>query len=160
MGVFAHGTVPAPLLIVDSLYNPGKATVNVFGQAVPNIPVQIFQLSESPDGLPAAWGAAFVLLFLILMANIGARAMLGLPAKPFPVDWSKLVFKMLTIKCIYGREMFETWHKMIAMLQSGLDVRKVITHRMPVRDYLNGFETMRSGQSGTWSGFGKVSNQR
>jgi phosphate transport system permease protein len=67
----------APLLIVDSLYNQGKATVDVFGQAVPNIPVQIFQLSESPDGLPAAWGAAFVLLFLILMANIGARAWLA-----------------------------------------------------------------------------------
>jgi threonine 3-dehydrogenase len=54
----------------------------------------------------------------------------------------------LTIKGIYGRQMFETWHKMIAMLQSGLDVRKVITHRLPVRDFQQGFETMRSGQSG------------
>ena len=74
--------------------------------------------------------------------------MLGIPARPAPVDWTKIVFKLLTIKGIYGREMFETWHKMIAMLQSGLDVRKVITHRMAAKDFLQGFEIMRSGRSG------------
>jgi threonine 3-dehydrogenase len=78
----------------------------------------------------------------------GKLALLGIPAKPFLVDWSRLVFKMLTIKGIYGREMFETWYKMLAMLQSGLDVRKVITHRFPARDYLAGFETMKQGNSG------------
>jgi threonine 3-dehydrogenase len=78
----------------------------------------------------------------------GHIAMLGIPARPAPVDWTKIVFKLLTIKGIYGRQMFETWHKMIAMLQSGLDVRKVITHRLPARDFQQGFETMRSGQSG------------
>ena len=78
----------------------------------------------------------------------GRIAMLGIPAKPAPVDWTKIVFKLLTIKGIYGREMFETWHKMIAMLQSGLDVRKVVTHRMKVADFQEGFETMRSGRSG------------
>ncbi len=78
----------------------------------------------------------------------GRIAMLGIPAKPALVDWTKIVFKLLTIKGIYGREMFETWHKMIAMLQSGLDVRKVVTHRLPVSDFVTGFETMRSGQSG------------
>ena len=86
----------------------------------------------------------------------GRIAMLGIPSKPAPVDWTKIVFKLLTIKGIYGREMFETWHKMIAMLQSGLDVRKVITHRLPAADFLQGFETMRSGQSGKivldWTG--------
>ena len=80
---------------------------------------------------------------------VGARiAMLGLPAEPYPVDWSKFVLKQLTIKGIYGREMFETWHKMLAMLQSGLDVRKVITHRLPAPDFNAGFEAMRSGASG------------
>jgi threonine 3-dehydrogenase len=78
----------------------------------------------------------------------GGIAMLGIPARPAPVDWTKIVFKLLTIKGIYGRQMFETWHKMIAMLQSGLDVRKVITHRLPARDFTQGFEIMRSGQSG------------
>jgi len=86
----------------------------------------------------------------------GGIAMLGIPSRPAPVDWTRIVFKLLTIKGIYGRQMFETWHKMIAMLQSGLDVRKVITHRMPVGDFRDGFETMRSGQSGKivldWSG--------
>lgn len=78
----------------------------------------------------------------------GKVAMLGIPSRPTSVDWAKIVFKMLTIKGIYGREMFETWHKMLAMLESGLDVRKVITHRLPVAEYKSGFETMASGSSG------------
>jgi threonine 3-dehydrogenase len=86
----------------------------------------------------------------------GRIAFLGIPSKPFPVDWAKLVFKVLTIKCIYGREMFETWYKMLAMLQSGLNVRGVITHRMPAAEYIKGFETMLSGESGKivldWTG--------
>ena len=86
----------------------------------------------------------------------GRIAMLGIPAKPAPVDWTKIVFKLLTIKGIYGREMFETWHKMIAMLQSGLNVREVVTHRLPAADFREGFEIMRSGKSGKivldWTG--------
>lgn len=78
----------------------------------------------------------------------GRIAFLGIPSRPFPVDWAKLVFKVLTIKCIYGREMFETWYKMLAMLQSGLDVRGVITHRLKAADYATGFETMLKGESG------------
>jgi threonine 3-dehydrogenase len=78
----------------------------------------------------------------------GKIAMLGIPAKPFAVDWARIVFKMLTVKGIYGREMFETWHKMLGMLQSGLDVRKVITHRLAARDFQRGFATMQSGNSG------------
>ncbi|WP_439495344.1 L-threonine 3-dehydrogenase [Bosea sp. (in: a-proteobacteria)] len=78
----------------------------------------------------------------------GKIAMLGIPARPATVDWTKVVFKMLTIKGIYGREMFETWHKMLAMLESGLDIRKVITHRLPAREYESGFEIMMSGDSG------------
>src|SRR5215217_5260415 len=68
----------------------------------------------------------------------GKIAMLGLPTGPTPVDWARVIFKALTIKGIYGREMFETWYKMIAMLQSGLDIRKVITHRMRAEDYATG----------------------
>lgn len=78
----------------------------------------------------------------------GKIAMLGIPPGKSPVDWSRIVFKALTIKGVYGREIFETWYKMIAMLENGLDVRKVITHRFKVADYLKGFETMRSGLSG------------
>jgi threonine 3-dehydrogenase len=78
----------------------------------------------------------------------GRVALLGLPAKPTFVDWNKVIFKQLTLKGIYGREMFETWHKMIAMLESGLNVRKVITHRLPVSQFLEGFELMRKGDCG------------
>lgn len=78
----------------------------------------------------------------------GRIAMLGIPPGKSPVDWSRIVFKAITIKGVYGREIFETWYKMIAMLENGLDVRRVITHRFGVGDFEAGFAAMRSGQSG------------
>lgn len=78
----------------------------------------------------------------------GRIAMLGIPPGKSPVDWSKIVFKAITIKGVYGREIFETWYKMIAMLQNGLDVRKVITHRFKVDEFRDGFSAMKSGLSG------------
>ena len=78
----------------------------------------------------------------------GRIAMLGIPPGKSPVDWSRIVFKAITIKGVYGREIFETWYKMIAMLENGLDVRKVITHRFKAKDFTEGFEVMRSGASG------------
>ena len=78
----------------------------------------------------------------------GRIALLGIPRTAVPVDWNRIIFKSLTIKGIYGREMFETWYKMIAMLQSGLDVRKVITHRMKAVDYARGFDLMKQGDCG------------
>ena len=78
----------------------------------------------------------------------GKIALLGIPPGKSPVDWSRIVFKAITIKGVYGREIFETWYKMIAMLENGLDVRKVITHRFGVDQFEAGFAAMRSGQSG------------
>jgi threonine 3-dehydrogenase len=78
----------------------------------------------------------------------GRIALLGIPPGTSPVDWSRIVFKAITIKGVYGREIFETWYKMIAMLQNGLDVRRVITHRFPADDFAQGFEAMLSGKSG------------
>lgn len=78
----------------------------------------------------------------------GRIALLGIPPGKSPVDWSRIVFKAITIKGVYGREIFETWYKMIAMLENGLDIRNVITHRMHVDDFKQGFETMKSGASG------------
>ena len=77
----------------------------------------------------------------------GKIAMLGIPPGSSPVDWSKIVFKAITIKGVYGREIFETWYKMIAMLENGLDVSKVITHRFKAADFGQGFDVMRSGLS-------------
>jgi threonine 3-dehydrogenase len=102
-----------------------------------------FDVALEMSGAPAA----FDQLFEAIITG-GRVALLGLPAKPALVDWNKVIFKQLTIKGIYGREMFETWHKMIAMLESGLDVRKVITHRLPASRFLEGFEIMRRGESG------------
>ncbi|WP_300011602.1 L-threonine 3-dehydrogenase [uncultured Roseobacter sp.] len=86
----------------------------------------------------------------------GRIAMLGIPPGKSPVDWSRIVFKAITIKGVYGREIFETWYKMIAMLQNGLDVSRVITHRFPVDDFKAGFAAMKSGSSGKvvldWTG--------
>ena len=78
----------------------------------------------------------------------GRIAMLGIPPGKSPVDWSRIVFKAITIKGVYGREIFETWYKMIAMLQNGLDVSRVITHRYDVDDFEAGFAAMQSGKSG------------
>ncbi|MDG4650469.1 L-threonine 3-dehydrogenase [Roseibacterium sp. SDUM158017] len=78
----------------------------------------------------------------------GRIALLGIPPGKSPVDWSRIVFKAITIKGVYGREIFETWYKMIAMLQNGLDVRRVITHRFKAADYRVGFDAMLSGRSG------------
>lgn len=78
----------------------------------------------------------------------GRIAMLGIPPGKSAVDWSKIVLKSLTIKGVYGREIFETWYKMLAMLQNGLDVSAVITHHFKADDFKDGFATMKSGLSG------------
>lgn len=82
------------------------------------------------------------------MCHGGKIAMLGIPSAPMPIDWNKVVFNMLTIKGIYGREMYETWYKMTVMLQGGLNISPVITHRFPYTEYEKGFEVMKSGESG------------
>jgi len=82
------------------------------------------------------------------MNHGGHIAMLGIPPQETPLDWKQVIFKGLVVKGIYGREMFETWYKMIAMLQSGLDISPVITHHFPVEDYQHAFQIMASGQSG------------
>ena len=82
------------------------------------------------------------------MHHGGKVALLGLPPEDTAIDWKQIIFKGLEIKGIYGREMFETWYKMTSMLQSGLDISPVITHHFPVSEYQEGFDIMRSGQSG------------
>jgi len=89
--------------------------------------------------------------FREMIANMshGAKiAMLGIPAQEMAINWRDLIFNMLTVKGIYGREMYETWYKMTVMLESGLDITPVITHRFPYSEFEKGFEAMRSGQSG------------
>jgi threonine 3-dehydrogenase len=86
---------------------------------------------------------------LLQVMNHGGRvAILGIPPREVSIDWNQVIFKGLVLKGIYGREMFETWYKMAAMLTSGLDVSSVVTHRFPADRYLEAFEAMKAGQSG------------
>jgi threonine 3-dehydrogenase len=97
------------------------------------------EMSGHPSALPE----------VITNLNHGGRiAMLGLPAQPIEIDWGKVVTHMITIKGIYGREMFETWYAMSAMLRSGLDIGGVITHRFPATEWAEGFATARGAQCG------------
>ena len=85
---------------------------------------------------------------LTVMVHGGHVALLGLPSSEVAIDWNQVIFKGLFIKGIYGREMFETWYKMAAMLQSGLDISPILTHHFPIAEFQKGFDVMRSGQSG------------
>src|SRR5260370_41440820 len=94
------------------------------------------------SGTPAA--------FRDMLANMchgGKSAMLGIPEKEMAIDWDQVIFNMLTIKGIYGREMYETWYMMTVMIQSGLDISPVITHRFHYTEFEKGFEVMKTGQS-------------
>ena len=82
------------------------------------------------------------------MSHGGKVAILGIPAKDMPMDWRQVIFNMITIKGIYGREMYDTWYKMSVMIDSGLDISPVITHRFAFEDFQQGFDAMISGQTG------------
>jgi threonine 3-dehydrogenase len=89
--------------------------------------------------------------FQDMLANMchGARiALLGIPGQDLAIDWNQVIFNMLTIKGIYGREMYETWYLMQSMLQSGLDISPVITHKFHFSEFAEAFEVVRSGNSG------------
>jgi threonine 3-dehydrogenase len=102
-----------------------------------------FDVGMEMSGNPAAFRD-----LLRTMHHGGKVALLGIPPGEMAIDWNEIIFKGLIIKGIYGREMFETWYKMSSMLQSGLDLDPIITHRFPVDDYQDAFELMASGQSG------------
>ena len=106
-------------------------------------------------GLEMSGRASALQEMLANMAHGGKIAMLGLPNEQFGIDWSHLVMNMITIKGIYGRQMFETWYWMSVLVHSGVDISPVITHRYAATDYEEAFEAMRVGRCGkvvlTWS---------
>ncbi|MBM4088038.1 MAG: L-threonine 3-dehydrogenase [Planctomycetes bacterium] len=99
-------------------------------------------------GLEMSGHAAAFREMLDNMCHGGKIAMLGIPGEEMAINWNTVVFNMLTIKGIYGREMYETWYKMTVMLESGLNISPVITHRFPYYEFEKGFAVIRSGQSG------------
>ena len=107
------------------------------------------EMTEGFDvGLEMSGNASAFGDMLANMSHGGRIAMLGIPAQPIAIDWNVVIFNMLTIQGIYGREMYETWYKMTVMLESGLDISPVITHRVGYLDYKDAFELMKSGNSG------------
>jgi threonine 3-dehydrogenase len=102
-----------------------------------------FDVGLEMSGSPAALRS-----MLENMCHGGKIAMLGIPSEPIAIDWNLVVFNMLTIRGIYGREMYETWYKMSVLLESGLDISQVITHRFDFRDFEKGFDAMNSGMCG------------
>lgn len=109
-------------------------------------------------GLEMSGNASAFREMLSNMSHGAKIAMLGIPSVEMAIDWKRVIFSMLTIKGIYGREMYETWYKMTVMLESGLDIRPVITHRFAWHEYEQGFRAMKSGEAGKvildWRGLG------
>ena len=123
-------------------------TVNVAKTALTDVMQELgmvegFDVGMEMSGVPSAFQS-----LLENMNHGGKVALLGIPPSQTAIDWNQVIFKGLEIKGVYGREMFETWYKMVAMLQSGLDLSPVLTHQFPVEDFEQGFATMLSGQSG------------
>ncbi len=122
--------------------------VNVAEESLADVKARLKMTEGFDVGMEMSGSQAALDQMVEALVMGGRIAMLGIPPGKSPVDWSRIVFKAITIKGVYGREIFETWYKMIAMLENGLDVRKVITHRFKVGDFEAGFAAMRSGQSG------------
>ncbi|ADZ89891.1 L-threonine 3-dehydrogenase [Marinomonas mediterranea] len=134
-------------------------TVNVSRESLDDVMSDLGMVEGFGVGLEmSGHGDAFELM-LDKMSHGGKIAMLGILGKESQIDWNKVIFKGLLIKGIYGREMYDTWYKMVAMLQSGLDISPIITHRYDIQDYQQGFDAMASGLAGKvildWS-LGKV----
>src|SRR5271170_723265 len=121
--------------------NPAKTTLT-------DVQKQLGMQEGFDVGLEMSGNAQAFRDMLANMSHGGKIAMLGIPAKEMTMEWKTVIFNMLTIKGIYGREMYETWYKMTVMLESGLDIRPVITHRFPWQEYEKGFAAMKSGDSG------------
>lgn len=129
-------------------------TVDVSKQSIKDAQQQLGMKEGFDVGLEMSGNRAAFRDLLANMCHGGKVAMLGIPEHEMAIDWHTVIFNMLTIKGIYGREMYETWYQMTVMLQSGLDISPIITHRFGYRDFEQGFAAMKSGDCGkvvlTW----------
>jgi threonine 3-dehydrogenase len=123
-------------------------TVNVTNRRLVDVQKKLGMQEGFDVGLEMSGNPSAFREMIDNMCHGGKIAMLGIPSEEIAIDWNKVVFNMLTIKGIYGREMYETWYKMSVMIQSGLDITPVITHRYHFTEYEEGFAAMKSGESG------------
>lgn len=122
--------------------------VNVSKQSIESV-IQELKMTEGFDvGLEMSGNPSAFNSMLKSMNHGGRIALLGIPPSDMGIDWNQVIFKGLVIKGIYGREMFETWYKMVSLIQSGLDLTPIITHHYNIDDFQQGFDVMRSGASG------------
>ena len=122
--------------------------INVERESIEKVMSSLGMVEGFDVGLEMSGNASAFLDMLKTINHGGRIAMLGIPPEDAAIDWSQVIFKGLVIKGIYGREMFETWYKMVSMLQSGLNIVPITTHRFPIDEFQRGFDVMRSGQSG------------
>jgi len=125
-----------------------QTVVNAAEEKLADVMARLGMTEGFDVGLEMSGSAPAMRDMIETMNNGGKIALLGIAPTEFAVDWNKIIFKMLNIKGIYGREMFETWYKMIALVQSGLDLSDLITHRIDIDDYETGFAAMLSGEAG------------
>jgi threonine 3-dehydrogenase len=123
-------------------------TVNVANDSLEDAMGELGMTEGFDVGMEMSGNPSALNQLLKSMLHGGHVALLGIPPGDTPIDWNDIIFKGLELKGVYGREMFETWYKMASMLKSGLDVSPILTHRFPIDRFREGFETMRSGQSG------------
>ncbi|MEX1056849.1 MAG: L-threonine 3-dehydrogenase [Natronospirillum sp.] len=123
-------------------------TVNVTRDSLGDVMSELGMTEGFDVGLEMSGVASAFQQMLATMNHGGRVALLGIPPGSKAIDWNQVIFKGLTLKGIYGREMFETWYKMASLIQSGLDLSPIITHQYSVNDFQQGFETMASGKSG------------
>jgi threonine 3-dehydrogenase len=122
--------------------------VNPNDISLPDVQKQLGMTEGFDVGLEMSGNPQALTDMIANMSHGGKIAVLGIPGKKTPMDWRPVIFNMLTIKGIYGREMYETWYKMSVMLESGVDISPVITHRFAYQDFQKGFEAMISGDTG------------
>jgi threonine 3-dehydrogenase len=124
------------------------AAVDSTKETLPEVQARLGMTEGFDVGLEMSGNGRALRDMIANMRHGGCIAMLGLPPDEIAIDWNKVIFNMLTIQGIYGREMFETWYKMTVFIESGLDVTPIVTHRFPYNEFAQGFEAMRSGKSG------------
>ncbi|AXC51059.1 L-threonine 3-dehydrogenase [Paracoccus suum] len=157
MGAMVAQRAGARKVVVTDI-NPGRLAlarslgipyaVNVAEQDLREVMAEIGMREGFDIGLEMSGAAPAFRQMIDVMNNGGKIAILGIAPAGFEIDWNQVIFKMLTLKGIYGREMYETWYKMIALVQSGLDLTPLITHRLPIAQFEEGFAAMRSGEAG------------
>lgn len=157
MGALVAQAVGARKVVITDI-NPGRLelarklgvqhTVNAAEERLPEVMRQLGMTEGFDVGLEMSGAAPAFRDMIDAMNNGGKIAILGIAPTGFEIDWNKVIFKMLHLKGIYGREMFETWYKMIALVQGRLDVSDLITHRIKADDFRDGFDAIKNGEAG------------